>query len=142
MRCAQVSVTRYVPQWRVVREDLPREWRLIEDGQYYGTFIGTRDEAEAEAEANVDRDCYTEYASSTMWIDWEVRCDLTGESESGTVTLEPIEPECVDGHTHEWTDGGDEFGGARGHGGGIIVSEICRRISASRRAIAAMRAAS
>lgn len=32
----------------VVREDLPREWRLIEDGQYYGTFIGTRDEENAK----------------------------------------------------------------------------------------------
>jgi len=58
----------------------------------------------------------------------EVRVDY----ESHTITIEPEEPSCRAGHDHEWCSPYEVLGGLRenpgcwGHGGGVIVREVCR----------------
>src|SRR5690606_4202298 len=46
----------------------------------------------------------------------EVRID----EQRHTITLDPNEPDCTDGQTHDWR-GRD----MRSHGGGLIITEVC-----------------
>lgn len=48
------------------------------------------------------------------------------------VQVDPVEPACDDGETHETHDYVDH-GGPWGHGGGIICRERCRRCGLVRR---------
>jgi hypothetical protein len=50
------------------------------------------------------------------------------EQDSVTVTIEPEEPSCS-GEKHDWkpeNSGCDENPGVFGHGGGVIIREVCR----------------
>lgn len=119
--------------WRPeATEEERTTWALIEEGEEYcSDFRGTMEEALAEAVSNVDRTNYSE-AEGTLWIDVEVLCEATGDSDSATVTLEPVAPDCADGHEHDWRSpqsvvgGCDENPGVWGHGGGIFATEVCR----------------
>src|SRR4051794_12299251 len=50
-----------------------------------------------------------------------------------TATIDPKEPECLDGEDHDWQSpirlvGGIEANpGVFGHGGGVIISQVCMR---------------
>lgn len=72
---------------------------------------------------------------STTWIDVRVTpCDGDtldpDESQRITITLDPEEPECPKGK-HDWQSphsivgGIRENPGVRGHGGGVIITEVC-----------------
>src|SRR5690606_32574639 len=70
--------------------------------------------------------------TSTDWIDvWAWRrayaldedgevVTLTLDRERHTIELPPDEPECSEGRAHEWHERG-----VRGHGGGVIITEVC-----------------
>lgn len=117
--------------------DEPRPWAVSEDEAHDYTIImaGSRADALSEALDNVDRDSYGE-AEGTIWIDVRVRCDDTGEEDSDTVTLYEDAPDCVDGHEHDWQSPFEVLGGDRanpgvwGHGGGVIIREVCQRCGA------------
>lgn len=53
------------------------------------------------------------------------------ERECVTVTIEPIEPECAGEHDHDWRSPYSVLGGIKenpgvwGHGGGVILREVC-----------------
>lgn len=53
------------------------------------------------------------------------------ERESHTITIEPDEPDCIDGNQHVWKSplslvgGCKENPGVYGHGGGVIITECC-----------------
>lgn len=105
-------------------------WELCEGGYQYGVFVaGDAATALAEAVSNVDRSNYSE-ATGTIWIDVSVRCVETDETESETVTLDEDEPECSEPE-HDWQQSHALFGGITGnpgcwgHGGGVIISEVC-----------------
>lgn len=57
-----------------------------------------------------------------------------GDEEEITVTLNPDEPECEEEHEHEheWESPYELLGGIKenpgcwGHGGGVIITEVCR----------------
>lgn len=44
-----------------------------------------------------------------------------------TVEVTPDEPDCTSDDGHDYSDGGDEFGGVRGHGGGVTITTSCTR---------------
>lgn len=55
----------------------------------------------------------------------------TGEGEWIDVTLDPPLPPCAEGYEHEWKSPYSVLGGLRenpgvqGHGGGVIITEVC-----------------
>lgn len=111
--------------------DEPRDWILREEGEDYDTVeASSAAEALEEARSNVDRANYGD-AQGTFWIDVEVRCEATGEEESCTVTCDEEEPECLEAAAHEWQSPHEIVGGIRenpgvwGHGGGVIIAEVC-----------------
>ena len=55
------------------------------------------------------------------------------EAEDHTITVDPDEPDCVEGETHEWVSpvevvgGLEENPGVFGHGGGVIIVCVCAK---------------
>lgn len=117
-----------------------RPYMLAEDGQSYATVWATDiDDALQAAVDGVDRAAYADAAyaddegdGSTIWVDAQATDMISGESVSETVTLEPDEPDCADGHDHDWQSPHEVVGGDRanpgvyGHGGGVVITEVCR----------------
>jgi len=116
----------------LVDSDCPREWELREDGHEYATETASSAAvALAMARENVDRGNYND-TEGTIWIDVNVSCKETGESESDTVQLDEDEPDCEsDGGVHNWQSPIELVGGIKenpgcwGHGGGVIITEVC-----------------
>lgn len=116
-----------------------RTWELREDGNHYTTIeAATAEEALDEARSNVDRSNYHE-CEGTLYID--VRVDAEDDdtvSASDTVTLEPEEPECSHEDGHDWQSPHEIVGGLRenpgvqGHGGGVIIQEVCMHCGCGR----------
>lgn len=75
--------------------------------------------------------------SKTVWIDVYVTPigddgeAINDERERITIALDAEEPECKDGEEHEWRSpysvvgGLEENPGVYGHGGGVIITEVC-----------------
>lgn len=67
---------------------------------------------------------------STVWIDVEIHDD-NDEYETITVSVDPLEPECDDEEGHDWQSPHSVLGGlesnpgVQGHGGGVIIREVC-----------------
>lgn len=97
---------------------------------------------ELEIEANSAEEAAREYVdggdcSETIWINVYVTpVDDSGEAiederERMTITLDPDEPDCEDGEEHDWRSpysvlgGIEENPGVWGHGGGVIIDEVC-----------------
>lgn len=115
----------------LIDSDCPRDWELREEGHEYDTITAeSAEEALAIAVDNCDRANYPE-SEGTLYIDVCVSCEETGENASETVTLEPEEPDCEDGETHDWQSphclvgGLTENPGVHGHGGGVLITEVC-----------------
>jgi hypothetical protein len=113
------------------------EFRLFEDGYEYCTYgCGTIEEALTEAESNVDTANY-DMGGGTIFVSIQVVCDDTDESASATVALDPDEPECSGGE-HDWQSphhilgGLEENPGVFGHGGGVIIEEVCMHCGCAR----------
>lgn len=111
--------------------DESREWKLREKDYVYDTvFASSATEALAIAQTNVDRGNYGD-STDTLYIDISVSCTDTGEEDSETVTLEPVEPDCLEGEEHDWRSpysvlgGIEENPGVWGHGGGVIIKQVC-----------------
>lgn len=118
--------------------DCPRVWELREGGYAYQMVTASSpEEALKVARNNVSRSNYSE-SEGTLWIDVKVRCDETGEEDSDSVTLEPDEPDCEDGEVHHWESphclvgGLTENPGVHGHGGGVIITEVCLKCGCKR----------
>lgn len=118
--------------------DCPRKWELREGGYPYDTVTATSPEAALEvARGNVDRSNYSD-CKGTLWIDVRVACEETGETDSDSVTLHEEEPDCADDEVHDWRSphslvgGLEENPGVHGHGGGVIITEVCRHCGCKR----------
>jgi hypothetical protein len=53
--------------------------------------------------------------------------EIVAYHDTHTVEAEPDEPSCEGGEEHDWSDGGDEFGGVRGNKGGVTITHDCTR---------------
>lgn len=116
---------------RTGRVDLTR-WDLSEVGYHYDTVTADTLEAALDlAEAGVDPDVY-DTSEGTVYVEVHARNPITGEEGWRTVVLSPPEPDCWDDQTHEWQSPYSVLGGVRenpgvwGHGGGLIIREVCR----------------
>lgn len=114
----------------IAGSDCPREWQLQEGDCGYDTVIATSARRALKiARGNVDRANYSE-AEGTLYIDVRVHCRETDEEDSDTVTLAEEEPECTES-AHDWqapheiVGGIEENPGVWGHGGGVIIHEVC-----------------
>lgn len=125
--------------------DEPRDWELTEEGFAYDTIeASSLKEALDEAKSNVDRanyrGCGDEHdGETTFWIDVRVWCEATGEEDGATVQVDPEEPDCSsDTGYHDWQSphalvgGCEENPGVHGHGGGVIISEVCMHCGCGR----------
>ncbi len=104
--------------------------------------------AEMEFEVECGADAAQEYVDGGDWGDdcdttswvhvrvWREGIDETGavrvDAESHRIAIEPIAPDCIDGHDHEWISPHSIVGGIKenpgvwGHGGGVIIHEVCK----------------
>lgn len=107
---------------------------------------------EIEIEANTMTEAAQEYVDGgdwgdideTKWIDvMVVELDADGQEieiseEKITVTLQPEEPECDGEGDHDWESPHEVLGGCRenpgvhGHGGGVVITEVCAHCGAYR----------
>lgn len=104
---------------------------------YQTVTASSAEEALETARDNVSRGNYSG-STGTLWVNVRVTCPETSESDSDTVTLDEEEPDCEDGETHEWLSphclvgGLKENPGVHGHGGGVIITEVCLRCGTKR----------
>ena len=67
---------------------------------------------------------------STVWVNVTVWADDPDDAETFKVAVDPEEPECSEDE-HNWTAPHDLVGGLEsnpgvfGHGGGVIIVEVC-----------------
>jgi len=121
-----------------LESDEPREWDLYEDCDCYATHWGTLEEAMAAARCNIDAANYE--VTQTIWIDYRVVCKESGEEDGGIEQLDPLppmcevvfsDPDCASGHDHDWCSPLEVVGGCKsnpgvhGHGGGVVITEVC-----------------
>lgn len=118
--------------------DCPREWEVREDGYHYQTVTASSaKEALDEARKNVTRGSYSG-SVGTLWIKVRVTCAETSEDASDTVALDEEEPDCAAGEEHHWQSphglvGGLESNpGVHGHGGGVVIAEVCLKCGCKR----------
>lgn len=116
-----------------------RLYGLREEGHEYDrVWAADADAAKAVAVEQFDPSAY-DTAGGTAWVDvWAVnvldRCDHA----VATMTLGPAEPDCARGHSHQWESPHEVVGGlvenpgVVGHGGGVIIREVCRHCGAYR----------
>lgn len=73
----------------------------------------------------------------TVWA-WREGIDIDGDivqvdRDSYTIRVDPDEPECSDGEDHDWQSPLEIVGGIKenpgvwGHGGGVVIQEVCMR---------------
>lgn len=118
--------------------------------QHHGTSVVMADDGNAEVEMVSDTlaAAAREYVedgdwgddrSETSWVTiyawrrWTLGdVEIDEERDSFDVEIEPEEPECDGEHEHDWCSPYAVVGGIRenpgvwGHGGGVIIHEICR----------------
>jgi hypothetical protein len=121
----------------LAHSDEPRTWHLREDGYEYDTVeASSAVQALKVARKNVDRANY-DMSYGTLWINVSVHCQETDEEAEERVVLAPEEPECIRDE-HDWQSpielvgGIEENPGVFGHGGGVIINEVCLHCGCAR----------
>lgn len=110
--------------------DESNQWDLIEDGAAFAT-VEAHDIESALALAADSVDPANYETDQTMWVRVYARNRVTGEHDSVRVQVDPIEPPCVRGNSHDWRDplsvvgGTKENPGVYGHGGGVLMRSVC-----------------
>jgi hypothetical protein len=108
-------------------------------------FLCDDGNCEVEIEADSAQEAAQEYVDGgdwgeddeTFWIDVFVQevdedGEEVGDRESVTIQVDPPEPKCVEDQEHEWKSpysvlgGLKENPGVQGHGGGVIIREVCK----------------
>jgi hypothetical protein len=114
---------------------------ILRDENGYTESIEADDLLEAQAEAEdwvKDGGFHFEDGDESVFFDVTIE-DEDGETLTNlTVTIDPDEPECFhsDGHNYqqpfEIVGGCSQNPGVHGHGGGVIISEVCIRCGTSK----------
>lgn len=96
--------------------------------------------AEEAARLYVEEGCFdADGMASTTWIRvWTWPDDDRDDVETHTIAVHPRAPQCGGGDEHEWCSPHGLVGGLRenpgvhGHGGGVVMTEVCARCGAYR----------
>jgi len=107
-------------------------YRVFEDG-YETDCVVAKSDDEALHNVLMDFDEEVYRAETTVWVRIIVRNEEDPDEElSDYVTVYPSEPDCVEYHEHDWQSPYSVVGGCRenpgvyGHGGGVIITTVCR----------------
>lgn len=122
----------------LVDDDIPRQWIATDETGSVDHDLGelTSDEALEAARDWAEAGDY-DLSEGTVWLTYRVRCPETDEDGSIKITLEPEAPECSE-DAHDWQSPIEIVGGIRenpgvwGHGGGVIVHEVCMHCGCER----------
>lgn len=117
----------------------PRPW-ILRDGE-----SGTEERIDA-CDLDEARERAEEWArggdydvEGTIWVDVAILDPASRERiDSVTVQIDQPEPECARGNEHDWQSPHEIVGGLRenpgviGHGGGVIITEVCMHCGCAR----------
>lgn len=115
-----------------------RVW-VADDGNGGPIVYDDADSAEDAAQEYVDdgdwgddsAGCYTIYTWPGYYVG-EAYVEDREDRDSHNIVVDPDEPDCDDGHEHDWCTPHAVLGGIKSnpgcwaHGGGVIAKEICR----------------
>ncbi|MBX3203225.1 MAG: hypothetical protein KF850_33135 [Labilithrix sp.] len=118
----------------LVGGDHPRAWTVTCEQGAVTEELGslTIGDARRAARAWAEEGDY-DTSEGTLFLLYRIHCAETGEDSSVSIELQPEAPACVDGDEHDWQaphellGGLEENPGVWGHGGGVIVHEVCMR---------------
>jgi hypothetical protein len=124
--------------WPLIDDILIPEPNMWHANDGNAEIIEEHDSAHEAAQSYVDDGTWGD-TSETQWISvrvWREGIDEDGDivcvdEESSKVTIEAEEPECTGGEEHDWRSpysivgGIEENPGVWGHGGGIMIQEVC-----------------
>jgi len=116
-------------------ETLDKPYKLWDDGGDKIILADSFGDARAQAQEWVD-DCDWDTSGGTTWVTVHVgelddNGTVTDMQERVKVTIEPDEPSCVADEIHDWqapwelVQGMVENPGVFGHGGGVVIKEVC-----------------
>jgi hypothetical protein len=123
------------------KETTMSTYHISEAGTVYDT-IEAEDvgDALAEARERFDPASY-DVSGGTIWV--SIRATNTADrddSDSATIAVDPREPKCLSrGVKHDWqtphgiVGGLQENPGVHGHGGGVVITEVCMQCGCARR---------
>ena len=92
------------------------------------------DVAEVKYAASGDYDT----SDGTVWVRWYAVDEDDEVEASRSIQIDPPEPECLRGESHDWqapyeiVGGLKENPGVRGHGGGVFIQEVCMHCGTER----------
>lgn len=107
--------------WLRADAGMHKTYKIIEDGHEFAQIEALDAD---DALDKVDRLDASDYGdpTATIWIhQTAVNVFDADDCETMRCAIDPTEPACADGHTHEWAD----HGPVRGHGGGMMYSVRC-----------------
>lgn len=114
-----------------------------EDG-YSERFDATDNDAATGEALSRMGDAEFDLSQGTVWYRgrlYEIVSDEDGDEQAEqidqlTYTFDPVEPDCDGEHEHDWRSPYSVLGGSRenpgvwGHGGGVIIREVCAHCGA------------
>lgn len=110
--------------------DEPRTWVFGGDSEGARKAVLCPSEVVAHLESLAEDGDWGE-RESTIWVTGSAYCVVTDEEIEHTTAIDPPEPDCDDGQTHDWQSphsilgGLEENPGVQGNGGGVIIEEVC-----------------
>lgn len=135
-----VAAAREALRDALVDIDHPRAWTVTDEQGAVTMPLGTLaiGAARKAARAWADDGDY-DTSEGTLFLTYRIRCDETDEEGSVHIALQPEEPECPsDEGEHDWQSpheilgGLEENPGVWGHGGGVIIHEVCMHCGCER----------
>lgn len=118
------------------QEEIP--WVVSDDGYEFDEVWAASLDAAVEEAKDLDIGDYPD-VEATLRIVRRIRSEDIDEDESFTITVDPEEPECEKDKEHVWgspyhiVGGLKENPGVYGHGGGVIIHEVCLRCGTSKK---------
>ena len=107
-------------------------YTIVDDnGWEFNIEADNLDEARELAENEIEAGDYGCAEDKTVFVSYNIYKDSHLE-DSFTVSIYPEEPDCIEGRIRhrwespQWLGGCDENPGVWGHGGGVIITEVCR----------------
>ena len=126
-----------------VERDVPRTWIATDETGSVDQVLGSLTIADARASArDWAEDGGYDTSEGTVYLRYRIRCALTREEEDVRIALQPKAPKCPgpdnEGGEHDWQShygivgGLKENPGVWGHGGGVLVREVCMHCGCGR----------